>query len=341
MSCSLQSPIDPNALRGSPGRLDAVCPAGDNTLLIVSAGICELNSCVNALVRAVVGASRAVTPRRGVSLGNALQARRCVDVHVSRLSLSLGSKAKSSSRITTNNQVTTARGHVAPVPVNRGPENPWREHVQRSRRCRGLAIIHRSSDRTIEPIKRRLNNDANAPRIQMSCGDDRLLSPLIRNHYHHMGLVLIPRPIGLASSDLPPGMTHSESEPCPFKRNGRSADIADSCCSFRFGYDAACLMAFAVPPPFYLRIHDDISPEEAIEFGRKLRDAIKQLRDDTVAAGREADAADDADMDGVLGRGINASDWEFPVEPALKEIERAAAWCEKIGRMHFGVRSGY
>ena len=83
-----------------------------------------------------------------------------------------------------------------------------------------------------------------------------------------------------------------------------------------------CIMAFALPPPFFGRIHKEMSPEEAIEFGRRLRDAIKQLRDDTVEASKEADTAAKADPDDDTVKGIDASDWEFPIEPALKEIEQ-------------------
>jgi len=84
-----------------------------------------------------------------------------------------------------------------------------------------------------------------------------------------------------------------------------------------------------------------MSPEEAIELGRKLRGAIKQVRDDTIKASREADTAVDLDPDYYMGKGINANDWEFPVEPALKQIEAAADWCEKVGQMQFGIRSGH
>lgn len=134
-------------------------------------------------------------------------------------------------------------------------------------------------------------------------------------------------------------MTHHASKPCPFKHNGKSANVSDSCCSFRFGYNAVCILAFAISPPFYGRLHEDMSPEEAVEFGLKLRDAIKQLRDDTVEASR-GDTAAHTDPDD-LRRGIHPDEWEFPVEPVLKEIEAVADWCEKIGRMRFGVRSGY
>ena len=90
-------------------------------------------------------------------------------------------------------------------------------------------------------------------------------------------------------------------------------------------------------PPFFTRLHEDMSPEEVVKFAEGLRVAIKGLRDETAAENREPNIAAKAEPKDHMMKDPNANKREFPIEAELEEIEALANWCEKIGRMHFGV----
>jgi len=73
------------------------------------------------------------------------------------------------------------------------------------------------------------NEDGWSPVV---CAGRGLLSPLIRNRIHTMGLDLMPRASGPESSEFPPGMTHRTSDPCPFKNT--TVQLACSARAARF-----------------------------------------------------------------------------------------------------------
>lgn len=133
------------------------------------------------------------------------------------------------------------------------------------------------------------------------------------------------------SLDLPPGMIHRDSEPCPFRRSSDPVDVDafSTCCSFR---GTACVLYLVAMhfAPIAMALYADKSPGEATEFAKDLRSAVRILRK----------ALDDVrkppDWRPVLS--VNSAGWEFRFAQAFETIERAAIWHEKIAELGFGVR---
>lgn len=165
----------------------------------------------------------------------------------------------------------------------------------------------------------------------------RAAQPLISNRKNTMGLDLLPRPTGPDASELPPGMTHRKSEPCPYDSDHNPIGIYGTCCSFRGNAVALYLFAMGMGP-LAVRLFSNMLPEEATEFADSLRAAVKAHR----AKLEEVATKTKMPMDALLADAtakIPDVDWEFPIQKALLTIEAAAAWYEKTGRMLCGVRA--
>jgi len=152
-----------------------------------------------------------------------------------------------------------------------------------------------------------------------------------------MGLDLLPRSTGPNASELAPGMTHRKSEPCPYEADGNPIGVYGTCCSFRGNAVALFLFAMGMGP-LAVRLFSDMLPEEALEFADVLHAAAamhrKKLGDTAEQHGLSADSF----LREAKAR-IPDVDWEFSIEKALQSFELAAAWYEKTGRMHCGVRA--
>jgi hypothetical protein len=158
-----------------------------------------------------------------------------------------------------------------------------------------------------------------------------------------MGLDLMPRATGPNSEKFERGILHLESQPCPFKDLKRAHGVLATCCSFRANLLAHYLLSLWLIPQL-LRLYDNKLPEEAIEYAAGLRLGMKETQEallgvwneDRRRAGKSLEQAIDdmAIEDGVIG-------WKFELKDAFAEIEAAARWHERVGRMHAGIHAWY
>jgi hypothetical protein len=132
-------------------------------------------------------------------------------------------------------------------------------------------------------------------------------------------------------------MTHQKPDPCPFKDDGHPIGVFGSCCSFRGNVAALYLLALGLgwlAPGLYT----DKTPEEAITFAARLREAIERLRETMNAAAQRANQpVDDLFTSGTVK--VPDVGWEFPIGQGVDAIEAVARWYDKIGQMGFGVHA--
>lgn len=153
----------------------------------------------------------------------------------------------------------------------------------------------------------------------------------------------MPRATGPDSQRFKRGMLHLDSQPCPFANENRAHGMLATCCSFRGNLLAHYLLSLWLIPQL-LRLYDNKLPEEAIEYAAGLRLGIEQLREAFTRARNKQGKASPGLLEGDIAEmtiGIGVIDWKFELKDAFAEMEAAARWHERVGRMHAGIAAWY
>lgn len=127
---------------------------------------------------------------------------------------------------------------------------------------------------------------------------------------------------------------HADDEPCPFAEDGTSFGMGEPCCALQVEPPVLYLTFFGLARTA-AKLITDKSGVQALRFGRELHGVAKQLGLELnlfvlhrqMASGIPVDIA------------ISGVDWHVNPIEALRAIETAACWHEKVGKMGFAVRS--
>ncbi len=157
-----------------------------------------------------------------------------------------------------------------------------------------------------------------------------------------MGLDCIPRRWISASfthREIPDGQTHPDGAPCPFHPAALASEIFSGCCWLR-GKVAAHELDALNEQRLATRMFDDMTPNEALDFGGELRAAALRLEaqhrdDDARPRGAGWNGCWDATRRETVWRSYST------FEEALAEIRLAADWYEKVGAMNYGVHAWF
>lgn len=152
-----------------------------------------------------------------------------------------------------------------------------------------------------------------------------------------MGLHLLPCSARPEHQPLPPGATHPKDAPCPFGEH--PTDPRSPCCSFPGNPTVLYLIASDLAT-LAITLYRDVSPEGAVDMADELRTAAKSLRRDVTEGWRRTSPPGTKSTADVT-TSIPSVRWSFELDDALAELEAAACWYEKIGRMGFGVKAWF
>lgn len=148
-----------------------------------------------------------------------------------------------------------------------------------------------------------------------------------------MGLDLTPRR-GDRPLDNPPGMTHKDSEPCPFADDKNPIGVFGTCCSYRGNACALYCIGIGLGG-LAIALYEDKTPEEAIAFATAIRGAVTKFNEVQADAFKRAGvAAGERDKAEAEVPDVN---WRFSLSKAVSELQQTAKWFEKVGKLGYSV----
>lgn len=144
---------------------------------------------------------------------------------------------------------------------------------------------------------------------------------------------------GTNTTEVPDGLTHPRTAPCPFAEDNLPSGIFGDCCWLR-GKAAAHVLDALGEIGLAERMYEDMPCEDAIAFAKTLRDASDRLERQAQRTGKKPRGAG---WNGIWDEKTKDIVWQTysTFEDALAEIRKAASWYEKVGRMGFGVHAWF